>query len=70
MYESYYNMFFNMLSPSISSRNEPDTTSVMFEPGSRIGDNGKYINNIPYTVSHSGLFHTNDWYIVDMNEEF
>ena len=67
LYENYYNMFFNMLSASITSRNEVDTSTVMFEPGTRVGDYGKYINSVPYTV---GGFATDDWYIVDLNSEF
>ena len=59
-----------MLSASITSRSESDSTSVMFEPGSKVGDNGKYINTIPYTVSNSGVFSTGDWFILDMNDEF
>ena len=40
-------MFFNMLSPSVSSRNEYNTSTIMFEPGAKVGDTGKYINTIP-----------------------
>ena len=54
-----------MLSASTTNRNEPDTTTVMFEPGSKVGDNGQYINTIPYTGS--GSFSTGDWFILDMN---
>lgn len=61
-------MFFNMLSASTASRNEVDTTTTMFEPGSKVGDTGKYVNAIPYTGS--GSFSEKDWYIIDMNEEF
>ena len=68
LYESYHNMFFNMLSPSTSSRSEPDSTTAMFQPGTKVGDTGKYIKNIPYTAS--GGFSSGDWYIVNMNDEF
>jgi hypothetical protein len=54
-------MFFNMLSPSITNRNEVDSTTTMFGPGSKVGDYGKYININPYT---GGTFNTGDWYIV------
>lgn len=60
-------MFFNMLTPSITNRNEPDSTTVMFGPGSKVGDYGKFINVNPYT---GGTFTTGDWYIVEMNNEF
>ena len=60
-------MFFNMLSPSVSSRNEYNTSTIMFEPGAKVGDTGKYINNIPYTT---GSFSEEDWYIVDMSTDF
>ena len=49
LHESYYNMFFNMLSPSISSRSEADTSTAMFEPGLKVGDVNKYMKNILYT---------------------
>lgn len=68
LYESYYNMFFNMLNPSISSRSEPDTSTMMFEPGSKVGDTNKYFKNIPYNAS-SG-YSSGDWYIVDMDPDF
>lgn len=67
LYESYYNMFFNMLTPSVTNRNELDSTTVMFGPGSKVGDYGKFINVNPYT---GGTFSTGDWYIVEMNSEF
>ena len=68
LYESYYNMFFNMLSPSVSSRSEADTSTVMFEPGSRVGDMNKYMKNIPYTTT--GAWSPGDWYIIDMDPNF
>jgi hypothetical protein len=34
----------------------------MFQPGSKIGDYGKFININPYTGN--GNFSTNDWFIV------
>ena len=68
LYESYYNMFFNMLSPSISSRSEADASTVMFEPGSKVGDQNKYMKNIPYTTT--GAWSRGDWYIIDMDPDF
>lgn len=62
LYETYYNMFFNMLVPSITNRNEVDSTTVMFGPGSKVGDYGKFINVMPYTGT--GTFSSGDWYIV------
>ncbi len=62
-------MFFNMLSPSVTSRNEFNTSTSMFEPGAKVGDMGKYIKNTPYTVVGSG-FSQGDWYIVDMSTDF
>ena len=41
----------------------------MFEPGAKVGDTGKYIKNIPYTVVGAG-FSKGDWYIVDMSTDF
>ena len=61
-------MFFNMLNPSVTLRSESDSTTTMFQPGSKVGDLAKYINKTPYTGS--GSFATGDWYIIDMNDEF
>lgn len=58
-------MFINMLSASTSSRSETNSNTTMFQPGTKVGDTGKYINNIPYTAS--GGFSSGDWYVVDMN---
>lgn len=60
-------MFFNMLTPSITNRNEVDTSTVMFGPGSKVGDYGKFINVMPYT---GATFSSGDWYIVEMNSQF
>ena len=51
-----------MLTPSITNRNEVDSTTVMFQPGSRVGDYGKYFNVMPYTGA--GTFSPGDWYII------
>lgn len=61
-------MFFNMLTPSVSSVNEVDSTTTMFQLGVKVGDYGKYINVLPYTSSSAFL--TDDWYIIEMNSEF
>lgn len=54
-----------MLTPSVSSVNEVDSTTTMFQLGSKVGDYGKYINVLPYTASSAFL--TDDWYIIEMN---
>ena len=61
-------MFFNMLNAGVVSRSEPDSTTIMFEPNSKVGDMGKYIKNEPYTAS--ATFSQGDWYIVDMDPDF
>lgn len=58
-------MFFNMLIPSVSSVNEVDSTTTMFQLGAKVGDYGKYINVLPYTSGSAFL--TDDWYIIEMN---
>ena len=69
LYESHYNMFINMLStPIVTTPPEVDSTSTMFEIGSKVGDMNKYMNTIPYTSS--GGFGSGDWFVVDMHEEF
>ena len=62
-------MFFNMLTASVTSRSESDSTTTMFQPGSKVGDLNKYINKTPYT-GNGGGFSTGDWYIVDMSSDF
>lgn len=62
LYESYYNMFFNMLTPSTISVNEVDSSTTMFQVGSKVGDYGKFINVMPYTSGSAFL--TDDWYII------
>jgi hypothetical protein len=44
-------MFINMLSPSVNSISEGDSSSAMFEPGAKVGDSDKYINGVPYSGS-------------------
>ena len=67
LYESEHNMFFNMLTASVATRSEVDSTTVMFQTGSRVGDTGKYFNTKPYSAS---AFSTGDWFIIDMDPDF
>ena len=41
---------------------------MMFQPGAKVGDMGKYINTIPYTGGTG--FSEGDWFIVDMSTDF
>ena len=68
LYQSTFTMFINMLSPSISSSAEADSTTAMFQPGSGVGDSGRYFNAIPLT--NSGTFSEEDWYVVEMSSDF
>lgn len=58
-----------MLDASVSTPTAADKTSQMFEPGTKVGDQNKYINHIPLTMS-GAAFAENDWFIVAMNNEF
>lgn len=60
-------MFFNMLTSGITYRSEVDSTTVMFEPGSRVGDEDHYFLAIPYSATS---FSQGDWFVIDMNTEF
>lgn len=53
-----------MLNPSISNINEPDSTTLMFEPGAKVGDLNKYVNQTPWSNSNFSQY---DWYICEMN---
>ena len=57
-----------MLTPSISTFNEADSTTTMFQPGSKVGDENKYFNAIPVTQAAS--YSKGDWYILDMDPDF
>lgn len=50
LYESDFNMFFDMLSWSVTNRNEVNSSSVMFQAGSTVGDSNRFFNITPYTV--------------------
>jgi hypothetical protein len=67
LYQTSYNMFFDMLTASITSRSEVNASSVMFQPGSTIGQSNRYFNITPYT---GFTFNPNDWFIINLDPQF
>jgi hypothetical protein len=67
LYETMYNMFFDMRSPSIINSNEVNSSTTMFQPGSNVGDTNKYITITPYTPT---AFASGDWFILDLDPNF
>lgn len=67
VYQTSYNMFFDMLTASITSRSEVNSSSVMFQPGSTVGQSNRFFNITPYT---GNTFNTNDWFIVNLDPQF
>ena len=51
LYQTNFNMFMDMRSASITNRNEVDSSTIMFQPGSNIGDTNIYMNITPYSAS-------------------
>ena len=51
LYQTNFNMFMDMRSASITNRNEVDSSTLMFQPGSTIGDTNRYMNITPYSAS-------------------
>lgn len=66
-YQTSYNMFIDMRAASITSRSELNSSTLMFQPGSTIGDTDKYMNITPYSASS---FSQNDWFIMDLDPQF
>jgi len=51
LYQTSYNMFIDMRTASITNRNEDNSSTLMFQPGSTIGDTNRYMNITPYSAS-------------------
>jgi hypothetical protein len=67
LYQTTYNMFIDMLTASISSRSEINSSSVFFQAGSSVGQANRYFSITPYT---GNTFNTNDWFIVNLDPQF
>ena len=67
LYQTTYNMFFDMLTSSITNLNEQNSADFLFQPGSSIGQTNRYINITPYA---QGTYVKNDWFILDMDTNF
>ena len=50
LYLTTYNMFIDMVSKSITSRNEVDSSSIFFQAGASVGKSNQFINMTPYTA--------------------
>ena len=60
-------MFFDMLTPVITTLNEVNSSELLFQPGSTIGQTNRYINITPYA---QGTYSNNDWFILDFDPQF
>lgn len=67
LYQTTNNMFIDMLTPSITSRNEQNSSSIFFQAGSTVGQTNRYFNITPYT---GFTFQPNDWFVVDLDPQF
>ena len=67
LYLTTYNMFIDMVTKSITSRNELNSSSIMFQAGASVAKTNQFFNIIPYT---GGTFLENDWWIVDLDTQF
>jgi hypothetical protein len=60
-------MFIDMVTKSITNRNEVDSSSVFFQAGASVGMTNQFINMTPYT---GWTFAENDWWIIDLDTQF
>ena len=67
LYQTTYNMFIDMVSSSITPRNELNSSSLFFQPGAKVGMPNQYFNISPYTAA---TFVENDWWILDLDPQF
>ena len=67
VYFTKYNMFIDMVSKSITNRNEPDSSTRLFQSGSSVGAVDQFMFMTPYT---GYTFAKNDWWIVDLDPQF
>jgi hypothetical protein len=67
LYETTHNMFIDMLTPSITNRNEVNSSSLFFQAGSTVGQANRFFNITPYT---GFSFQPDDWFVVDLDTQF
>ena len=67
LYQTTYNMFIDMVTASVTNRNEANSSSIFFQPGSSVGQANRYFNITPYTLN---TFNSNDWFIVNLDTQF
>lgn len=67
LYQTSYNMWIDMLTASITNRNEVNSSSIFFQAGSSVGQANRFFNITPYTAN---TFSVNDWFIVNLDPQF